>query len=223
VQVMSVDEDTANNLVQNIQLLKGEVSRLHAQLRAAQMEHKEKMVQYAEEERHIREENLRLQRKLQMEIERREQLCRHLSESESSLEMDDERHFNEMTKNQDKVVQSASGARPRTVSSPIPLQHSSAARPISPGVFAPSSPLRTSGMNFSALHGYPTSLPAAMSPVASFGFHGQARSLQATDKFIKPNAPPPTGYHPPTSVQYLQQVHASDHDGQSPDNIENKS
>ena len=49
------------------------------------------MVQYAEEERHIREENLRLQRKLQMEIERREQLCRHLSESESSLEMDDER------------------------------------------------------------------------------------------------------------------------------------
>jgi len=52
---------------------------------------KEKMVQYAEEERHIREENLRLQRKLQMEIERREQLCRTLSESESSLEMDDER------------------------------------------------------------------------------------------------------------------------------------
>jgi len=53
---------------------------------------KEKMAHYAEEERHIREENLRLQRKLQMEIERREQLCRHLSESESSLEMDDERY-----------------------------------------------------------------------------------------------------------------------------------
>lgn len=50
-------------------------------------------MQYAEEERHIREENLRLQRKLQMEIERREQLCRHLSESESSLEMDDERYL----------------------------------------------------------------------------------------------------------------------------------
>ena len=52
----------------------------------------ETMAHYAEEERHIREENLRLQRKLQMEIERREQLCRHLSESESSLEMDDERY-----------------------------------------------------------------------------------------------------------------------------------
>ena len=52
---------------------------------------KEKMAQYVEDERHIREENVRLQRKLQMEIERREQLCRHLSESESSLEMDDER------------------------------------------------------------------------------------------------------------------------------------
>ena len=51
----------------------------------------EKMAHYAEDEKHIREENLRLQRKLQMEIERREALCRHLSESESSLEMDDER------------------------------------------------------------------------------------------------------------------------------------
>ena len=49
------------------------------------------MAQYAQDERHIREENLRLQRKLQMEIDRREALCRHLSESESSLEMDDER------------------------------------------------------------------------------------------------------------------------------------
>ena len=50
------------------------------------------MAHYAQEERHIREENLRLQRKLQMEMERRESLCRHLSESESSLEMDDERY-----------------------------------------------------------------------------------------------------------------------------------
>lgn len=39
----------------------------------------------------MREENLRLQRKLQREMERREALCRQLSESESSLEMDDER------------------------------------------------------------------------------------------------------------------------------------
>ena len=51
----------------------------------------EKMARYAHEERQVREENLRLQRKLQLEIERREALCRTLSESESSLEMDDER------------------------------------------------------------------------------------------------------------------------------------
>lgn len=43
----------------------------------------EKMQRYVNEEKHIREENLRLQRKLQLEVERREALCRHLSESES--------------------------------------------------------------------------------------------------------------------------------------------
>ena len=49
------------------------------------------MEHFVQEEKNIREENVRLQRKLQIEIERREALCRHLSESESSLEMDDER------------------------------------------------------------------------------------------------------------------------------------
>jgi coiled-coil domain-containing protein 6 len=43
----------------------------------------EKMQRYVNEEKNIREENLRLQRKLQLEVERREALCRHLSESES--------------------------------------------------------------------------------------------------------------------------------------------
>lgn len=51
----------------------------------------EKVAQFAQEERQIREENVRLQRKLQLEMDRREALCRHLSESESSLEMDEER------------------------------------------------------------------------------------------------------------------------------------
>lgn len=41
------------------------------------------MAAYAKEEQDIREENLRLQRRLQLEMERREALCRHLSESES--------------------------------------------------------------------------------------------------------------------------------------------
>lgn len=52
----------------------------------------ENRAQYIEEERLMREENIRLQRKLQREVERREALCRQLSESESSLEMDDERY-----------------------------------------------------------------------------------------------------------------------------------
>jgi coiled-coil domain-containing protein 6 len=44
------------------------------------------------EERQLREKNMHLQRKLQQEIERREALSRHLSESESSLELEaDER------------------------------------------------------------------------------------------------------------------------------------
>lgn len=69
----------------------------------------EKMAQYLEEERHMREENLRLQRKLQREMERREALCRQLSESESSLEMDDERF--------------ARMPRPALTYSPPPLSH----------------------------------------------------------------------------------------------------
>lgn len=85
------------------------------------------MAQFAMEERQVREENIRLQRKLQMEMDRREALCRHLSESESSLEMDEERHFNEMTSQGHNV-------RPRTVSSPIPYNPSpSSSRPLSPG------------------------------------------------------------------------------------------
>ena len=49
------------------------------------------MSKFETEEHHLREENVRLQRKLLLEMERREQLSRQLSESESSLEMDDER------------------------------------------------------------------------------------------------------------------------------------
>ncbi|PKU34187.1 hypothetical protein llap_15509 [Limosa lapponica baueri] len=123
---ISMEIDSPENMMRHIRFLKNEVERLKKQLRAAQLQHSEKMAQYLEEERHMREENLRLQRKLQREMERREALCRQLSESESSLEMDDERYFNEM---------SAQGLRPRTVSSPIPYTPSpSSSRPISPEV-----------------------------------------------------------------------------------------
>lgn len=74
---------------------------------------------------------MRLQRKLQMEVERREALCRHLSESESSLEMEEERLYNESLLNH-SVTSLNSSSRQRTISSPVPHSPSSS-RPISPG------------------------------------------------------------------------------------------
>jgi len=120
--------DTASNLSTHIQTLRSEVARLRTQLLSSQQEHTQKMQRYVQEEKCIREENLRLQQKLQMEVERREALCRHLSESESSLEMEEERHYNE------QVL----GARQHTVS-PLPYNPAAAAvqnqnRPLSPGV-----------------------------------------------------------------------------------------
>ncbi|KAG2462722.1 CCDC6 protein, partial [Polypterus senegalus] len=145
---ISMEIDSPENMMRHIRFLKNEVERLKKQLRAAQLQHTEKMAQYLEEERHMREENIRLQRKLQREMERREALCRQLSESESSLEMDDERYFNEM---------SAQGLRPRTVSSPIPYTPSpSSSRPISPGLsyashtvgFTPPTSLTRAGISY---------------------------------------------------------------------------
>lgn len=99
--------DQANNLTEHIINLRREVSRLKTNLEKSERDHKENMAKIIKEEKAIKDENVRLQRRLQMEVDRREALCRHLSESESSLEMDDERHFNE-------------SSRVRTVSSPIP-------------------------------------------------------------------------------------------------------
>lgn len=119
--------DTASNLSAHIQTLRSEVARLRSNLLAAQKETSQKMQQFAQEEKCIREENLRLQRKLQLEVERREALCRHLSESESSLEMEEERYYNEAV-----LAGLSNTGRQRTISSPIP--HSpSHSRPLSPG------------------------------------------------------------------------------------------
>ncbi|XP_052264875.1 coiled-coil domain-containing protein 6-like isoform X2 [Dreissena polymorpha] len=178
--------DTAENLSNHIESLRSEVTRLRRQLTSAQIEHEEKMAHYAQEERHIREENLRLQRKLQMEMERRESLCRHLSESESSLEMDDERHFNEMTKQHDisggsgssghgchSASSSSSHIRPRTVSSPIPYVSPNSSRPLSPAsgmqsIFSPPSPMRRNTGESSGS----SSSRSAFHPPAGPGFPG---------------------------------------------------
>ncbi|KAK7112813.1 coiled-coil domain-containing protein 6-like isoform X2 [Littorina saxatilis] len=186
--------DTAKNLVQHIENLRGEVTGLKGQLRSAQIEHAEKMAQYAQEERNIREENLRLQRRLQLEMERRENLCRHLSESESSLEMDEERHFNEMTKQHDTGM-----ARPRTVSSPIPYG-SNQPRPMSPaGTYvaakSPPSPMRRSAPGGQPFH-------APMQPPHTSGAHqsapvsGCSGSVPHTSMAYQPSAFMP-GTSPP--------------------------
>lgn len=112
--------DTATNLSSHIQNLRSEVLRLRSNLAAVQKEANQKM----QEEKSMREENLRLQRKLQVEVERREALCRHLSESESSLEMDEERFYNENF--------NLANHRQRTISSPVPHSPSNS-RPLSPG------------------------------------------------------------------------------------------
>ncbi|XP_053662657.1 coiled-coil domain-containing protein 6 [Anopheles marshallii] len=92
---MENGNDTATQLTAHITNLRSEVDQLRSNLAAAEKESKEKTQQFAHDEKCIREENKRLQRKLQQEVERREALSRHLSESESSLEFEDERLFNE--------------------------------------------------------------------------------------------------------------------------------
>ena len=141
--------DTAANLANNIHHLRQECAKLKYQLADEELKHKQRMSEFEKEEKHIREENLRLQRKLQLEMERREALCRHLSESESSLEMEEERVVNEMMLSGGGVppataLQTAVH-RTRTVSSPVPGPYPgqpptapspspTLSRPLSPGL-----------------------------------------------------------------------------------------
>lgn len=65
-------------LSMHVQSLRNEVTKLKSQLLLAEKEHNDNMARFEKEEREQREQNIRLQRKLQIEMERREQLCRHL-------------------------------------------------------------------------------------------------------------------------------------------------
>jgi len=138
--------DTAATLANNIHQLRQECARLKQSLTVEEQEHQRKMAEFEKEEKHVREENLRLQRRLQLEMERREALCRHLSESESSLEMEEERVVNEI------MLHGGGGSsgvplpvhRTRTLSSPVPAYPGAPptapspsptlSRPISPGL-----------------------------------------------------------------------------------------
>ncbi|XP_032688060.1 coiled-coil domain-containing protein 6 isoform X2 [Odontomachus brunneus] len=180
--------DTATNLSTHIQTLRSEVARLRHTLLISQQEHTEKMQRYVNEEKQIREENLRLQRKLQLEVERREALCRHLSESESrqldddfrSLEMEEERHYNE-------IVMSGGNIRTRTVSSPVPYNPSpSSSRPLSPG----SASRESFSANRCYACGQPSALPFASSSPPSAGHIVAPSNRRTSDRFVKPAIPP---------------------------------
>merc|ERR1719431_923908 len=137
--------DTAANLANNIHQLRQECLKLRTCLAEEEQNHRQRMSEFEKEEKHIREENLRLQRKLQLEMERREALCRHLSESESSLEMEEERAVNEMMLcgQAGHPLSAAVHHRNRTLSSPIPnagypptapSPSPTLSRPLSPGL-----------------------------------------------------------------------------------------
>ncbi|XP_030760796.1 coiled-coil domain-containing protein 6 [Sitophilus oryzae] len=172
--------DTATNLSAHIQTLRQEVARLRQTLAISQQEHTQKMQKYAQEERNIKEENMRLQRKLQLEVERREALCRHLSESESSLEMEEERHFNE------QVL----ALRQHTVS-PIPYNPSpSQSRPLSPGL---ASHIQTTSSRLSdALLGAVSGVPPPRCPACGQMPSGSPPApphRRPSERFVKPAVP----------------------------------
>jgi len=210
---------TPEQLTSHIQWLRNEVARLKHQLTSSLQEQEEKMAHYAQEEKHIREENLRLQRRLQMEMERREALCRHLSESESSLEMEEERHYNELTGYGHAgslgvtIAGSTPVGRTRTTSSPVPTT-----RPLSPSLLtysregmagtAPSSLMGVARDAFSppSPMGRCPTCAQTLNPVSSSPPHtgmsgGISRSLMriSQERFVKPAVPPQNAASPAPS------------------------
>ncbi|XP_067934460.1 coiled-coil domain-containing protein 6-like isoform X1 [Watersipora subatra] len=203
-------ERDVTQLTQNIMNLRQEVARYRHTLAATKQENSKKMAALLEEERQIKAENLRLHRKLQMETERREALCRHLSESESSLEMDDERQFNEIAKSSDGSSKDNSSVRTRTVSSPIPYHSNiTPTKPLTVVTVAasPPNPIRCTSCGHIYHHsgatsvGMSTSLPSMSPPASSLhpSPHSSSSSSQASsshsvnqrpsDKFAKPPLP----------------------------------
>lgn len=119
------ESGASDNLTAHVKYLKKEVDFLRRQLKIMQNERNSKVNLFINEEKNLREENARLHRQLLLETERREALSRQLSESESSLEMDDEtRHNMENLASTSSVYSARSGA-PSTSHAYLPLRSAS--------------------------------------------------------------------------------------------------
>jgi coiled-coil domain-containing protein 6 len=168
------DRNSPALLTSRIAQLSAEVDKLRRMLQHTETQNREKVQQITDEERMLREENLRLQRRLLRETERREQLSRQLSESESSLEMDEERQFNE---------------RARFAGSPVSYSPSPTRRSLSPSPalltpsagFTPPSPLRgrTSSCSTSSKTGH-APCPASSQHSGSSTEHSPAQTRRHT-------------------------------------------
>ncbi|CBY20338.1 unnamed protein product [Oikopleura dioica] len=172
-----VKNDNAEKVEAHVKHLKREVDRLRKQLFQSTHESSAQMRSMETEERQLREKNMHLQRKLQQEIERREALSRHLSESESSLELEtDERYFqNDLAFNRGRHSPGPySSIHPATVSS-VSSSSSGFAQASSSAFTTPVSPYRSNNQQNNAI------------PQRS------SRSVTTPDRFVKPSPPPSPG------------------------------
>ncbi|XP_002128917.2 coiled-coil domain-containing protein 6 [Ciona intestinalis] len=200
-QSVSLDGGSSDQLTAHVRYLKKEVEWLRRQLKGMQNDRHSKINLFLSEEKSLREENARLHHQLLLETERREALSRQLSESESSLEMDEEsRHVLESSSQ--SSLTGVSLVRPRAISSPVPYAMVTA-RPISPHAgtgptgplaFAPPSPLGKSGASTSQTN---TSL-ASTCPGASMSNSSAAYRPANPSQFIKPSPPPSPSSRPKT-------------------------
>ncbi|CAG0916190.1 unnamed protein product [Notodromas monacha] len=173
--------------------LQNEAVKLRQQLNSAQKEHNEKMHLFATEEKQIRMDNVTLQKKLALEKERRRALSRQLSESESSLEMDEDRYS----------VDGSTGSTYRTRAGSSPVNSGGGSSVIQ---HRPASPSKSAGSTARCQScgqpiPYRSFIPPPSPPlnVHQQGFGGISVSVgsqgnaNADVQFVKPCVPSPGG------------------------------
>ncbi|CAF1660493.1 unnamed protein product, partial [Didymodactylos carnosus] len=113
-------EDSVDN--GNADELESEVERLKTEITDLLQIHRKHLEIHAKQECEMRAENMLLSRRLQYEIDRRQSMYHSLSESEASLEINDEHFINtqDHRKNSlNSLYHQQQPYRNRTVSSPI--------------------------------------------------------------------------------------------------------